>query len=341
MANKPCALCGSISGYEDAQLIGTYALSGPLYDCPNCGRYRLDRTLEQEWSQWDEGDKFRLACLLREHKLQGHGGLFGIFPDTRDSLSPSDSPHFARWQRISELLSEFPSATQLIDRGLMNLSALVRHPMDRIKRPAKELAFLMFCPAPNLGDQLAFMEEMYLLRRGDCAGSTVEVVIAPAGWERIDQLKQRHGESRQAFVAMWFSAEMDGLYRNGFAPAIQEAGYEPKRIDCLEHNNKICDQIVAEIRRSRFLVADFTAGSCKQCEKCELREGCKEKIRARGGVYFEAGFAMGLRIPVIWTVREEQIDEVHFDTRQYNHIVYRMARDLRERLRNRIEATIH
>ncbi|NLX04503.1 MAG: hypothetical protein GXY33_05100 [Phycisphaerae bacterium] len=34
-------------------------------------------------------------------------------------------------------------------------------------------------------------------------------------------------------------------------------------------------------------------------------------------------------------------DQVHFDTRQYNHIVYEDAEDLRVKLRNRIAATIH
>lgn len=41
-----------------------------------------------------------------------------------------------------------------------------------------------------------------------------------------------------------------------------------------EHSNKIDDEIIGEIRRSAFIVADFTGH--------------------RGGVYFEAGFAMGL-----------------------------------------------
>jgi hypothetical protein len=49
---------------------------------------------------------------------------------------------------------------------------------------------------------------------------------------------------------------------------------------------------------------------------------------------------MGLGIPVIWTVRKDQIDQTHFDTRQYNHITYETADELRAKLRNRIKATI-
>ena len=39
-------------------------------------------------------------------------------------------------------------------------------------------------------------------------------------------------------------------------------------------------------------------------------------------------------------VRNDQIDHVHFDTRQYNHIVYKNAEDLKVQLTNRIRATI-
>ena len=60
----------------------------------------------------------------------------------------------------------------------------------------------------------------------------------------------------------------------------------------------------------------------------------------RGGVYFEAGFAMGLGIPVIWTCRDTDINDLHFDTRQYNHIPWANPKELRVRLQNRIEATI-
>ncbi len=49
---------------------------------------------------------------------------------------------------------------------------------------------------------------------------------------------------------------------------------------------------------------------------------------------------MGLGIPLIWTCHEDHIGEAHFDTRQYNHIVWSTPEDLRERLTARIEATV-
>ena len=117
---------------------------------------------------------------------------------------------------------------------------------------------------------------------------------------------------------MWFSDELNEAWHQGFEPALTSTGFDPLRVDLAEHTGKIDDFIVAQIRRSGLLVADFTGN--------------------RGGVYFEAGFAMGLGIPVIWTCRETDIDELHFDTRQYNHIVWKNSEDLKERLQNRIAA---
>lgn len=134
---------------------------------------------------------------------------------------------------------------------------------------------------------------------------------------------------------------MSNFYDNGIKLAIEDAGYDCMRIDNQEHNNRIDDEIIAEIRKSRFVVADFTAGCCEMCDTCKHSTNCLDKVRPRGGVYFEAGYANGLGIEVIWTVRKDQLDQVHFDARQYNFIDYETAEELRTRLRNRIKATIH
>ena len=131
-------------------------------------------------------------------------------------------------------------------------------------------------------------------------------------------------DSSQAFVAMWFDPTMTDAYQRGIEPAIQEAGYKPSRIDQKEHLNKIDDEIIAEIRRSRFLVADFTQGS----------DG------ARGGVYYEAGFAHGLGLPVIFTCHKDSVETLHFDTNHYNHIIWTDHEELSRKLKNRIIAVI-
>ncbi|MDB5611862.1 MAG: uncharacterized protein JWP25_8762 [Bradyrhizobium sp.] len=153
-------------------------------------------------------------------------------------------------------------------------------------------------------------------------GATVRPTVQ--GWQRLDELNRPRTDLTQAFVAMWFSERTNEAYSNGIEPALIGAGYRPVRVDKKEHNNKIDDEIIAEIRRSRFLVADFT---------CEPKN-------VRGGVYYEAGFAQGLGIPVIWTCKDASLPDLHFDTRQYSHIVWKTPEDLLVQLRNRIGATI-
>ena len=52
-------------------------------------------------------------------------------------------------------------------------------------------------------------------------------------------------------MAMWFDQRVVGLYELGIGPAIEAAGYKPLRIDQKPDANKIDDEIIAEIRRSR------------------------------------------------------------------------------------------
>jgi len=64
------------------------------------------------------------------------------------------------------------------------------------------------------------------------------------------------------------------------------------------------------------------------------------KTGQRGGVYFEAGFALGLGKPVIWTCRSDDMEKLHFDTRQYNHVTWNTPIELKDKLVNRILATL-
>ena len=153
----------------------------------------------------------------------------------------------------------------------------------------------------------------------------LKIILDVKGLERLESLATNK-DSRQVFVAMWFDESMDAIYDQAIKPAIEETGYHPMRIDRKDHNNKIDDEIIAEIKKSRFLIADFSHG----------------QGGIRGGVYYEAGFAHGLGIPVIFTCRASDQDKLHFDTRQFNHIIWEEQKpeELKKALQNRIRATI-
>ncbi len=281
-----------------------------------------------------------LACLVQEKNLCRESKIYAVLDDRMPPPEEHFSKHSILYWHVSQLLAEFPKPAEFIDRALVRLAGMTRHPMDTVEQSTDDASFSLFCPPENLPTFVTYLKDSGLVGGAASANDEVNLTITPAGWNRIDQLSRSGKASKQAFVAMWFANEMADIYDKGIKPAIDESGFEPRQMSFVQHNNKICDEIVAEIRKSRFIVADFSAGQCRKCDECEHEADCKDKVRPRGGVYFEAGFAMGLGIPVIWTVRKDQIDDVHFDTRQYNHIVYDSAEDLRKKLHNRIAATI-
>lgn len=312
-----CRLCG-----KELQAENSVPPDARMCECVNCGRYVIDFLGERELTA-DAEKLFRAACLVRETHVRQPQSFIGIFSKRNHPAWSSGIPFTERWE-IGELLARWPSATEMIDRALVNLSAFVDHPYSPLVIKFGEDEHLLFCRQQEAIRMTRHMEAMGLIVVSTVSSGGIHIEIAPHGWLRIDELAKtpkRSSESDQAFVAMWFDSGTDAIFRQGIEPGIRDAGYIPNRIDLCQHNNKICDQIVAEIRRSRFVVADFTG--------------------QRGGVYFEAGFALGLGTPVIWLVRKDEIDGVHFDTRQFNHILYESAEDLRKQLTDRINATIH
>ena len=144
--------------------------------------------------------------------------------------------------------------------------------------------------------------------------------VLPGGYIAADKLTRQAQPSDKGFVAMWFDVTLNPAYENGFQIGIMNAGYDPVRVDRVEHTNRIDDEIIAHIRAASFVVTDFTGH--------------------RGGVYFEAGFAIGLNLPVIWTCQKDDMKDLHFDIRQYNTIDWETPKDLALRLQRRIEATV-
>ena len=147
--------------------------------------------------------------------------------------------------------------------------------------------------------------------------------ITVPGYQHVAEQTTKKDLS-QCFVAMWFDDSMKQAYKEGIEKAIKECGYTCRRIDQKQHLNKICDEAIAEIRRSRFVVADFTHGA----------DG------ARGSVFYEAGFAHALGLPVIFSCQKDQEKSLHFDTRQYPHILWEKPEDLYAQLREKIGALI-
>lgn len=147
------------------------------------------------------------------------------------------------------------------------------------------------------------------------------------GWEHFYELQRGHALSRRAFMAMKFGdPETDDLFKGPFKTAVQDAGFELRRLDEEPRAGLIDDRLRVEIRQSRFLIADLT--------------------HANPGAYWEAGFAEGLNKPVIFTCRKSVFDDPnkrpHFDTNHHLTVVWDPANlhEAVEQLKATIRATL-
>jgi nucleoside 2-deoxyribosyltransferase len=331
--NSVCFLCG-ISGkgwtYRKTLPPGFRGAGDIIkfYDCPNCGHYGIDKIVEHNI---DASDKQKLSQLAAERHLHHKIGFI---------LSNDDKAIFIDGlplNKMETLLKDYPQdAIEILDRAFYNCATLLQKPTEvysisELNTPAlqqlpirfNQLTQTMFIEKNAFSfitmlNQLEYCDYIRIVK--NIPDLYCYFLISPKGWQHFRELKKRPaGDSRQAFVAMWFDKNRESFY-SAIEKACTDTGYKALRIDNKEHNEKICDQIIAEIRKSRILIADMTG--------------------QRGGVYFEAGFALGFGLPVIYVVDQCDKDKLHFDTRQYNHIIYENDEDLYVRLKHRIEATV-
>jgi hypothetical protein len=281
--------------------------------CGVCGKFRLDTSAQSvlEFLR-DEGDErlHKVSYILRTLSEKATGkrdnSLFPVYSQD-DFEEMLDLPQPPIQEKLNALLkhlsrlSAFPGDRQEFD-GANDYSVLCA-------KNATEANFYM----NSLLDQGLLADRPQLTQFGTTFS------LSANGWIELDRLARSGSDSSNAFVAMWFNPSRKAFFE-AMSRAINDAGYFPIRVDLVEHINRIDDEIISQIRQSRVLVADLTG--------------------QRNGVYFEAGFMLGLGRPVIWACENNDLQNVHFDTRQFNTIDYADADDLRIRLQFRIEAIL-
>lgn len=127
--------------------------------------------------------------------------------------------------------------------------------------------------------------------------------------ERLSQgrrllLRPRADKQTSVFVACAFGKDdIDALYEKHLEPACSSINYHPVRVDMNEPPQTITEDIMRGITEAACVLADLTY--------------------ARPSVYFEAGLAHGLGIPLILCCRKDHyrshLDDtrVHFDLEQF------------------------
>jgi hypothetical protein len=272
------------------------------FACPACGRYEVGLLLATGvLSQLNPSDR-RLAGLSAYVRESNKRGEAPVLRSENWEDLAAGYLHASAREKLRRVLERAEELTTRAGEAVKIYQAL-DYPLFHALE--SEVPFLV----------KTLIDQELLEQKSDA------YVITAKGWEQLEPAG-RGGAPGTCFVAMSFKPELDAAYDEGIRPAVTtDCGFDVIQLSRVEHSENINDKIIAEIRRAQFLVADFTFHPA--------------------GVYFEAGFGLGLGRLVIWTCRKDHFDErVHFDTRPYNHILWQHESELREKLRNRIRALV-
>jgi hypothetical protein len=311
MSKSTCPVCETESEITDIR--AAYEIH-----CPRCGHFSIGEMAAGEIKHWAKQQRTNLSGWIRENPE------CKIY--TQDLKILGGLPNLTVGEKAEKLLDylsqNYPKPGEKIDDGLV-FSEATRDDASTDRPTVSIIKPILLGVSRSLDVfELMFLIYDYLISERGFLSETPEsyLRITPKGWAHIDSKRQANPNSQIGFIAMWFNESVNGA-RMAIEKGIMAAGYKPFRVDQKEHNNKIDDEIIAGIRGSKFLVADLTDH--------------------RGGVYYEAGFAQGLGLEVVWLCRKSDMEKMHFDIRQYNCIPWEDDKlpELTRALQKRIEAS--
>jgi hypothetical protein len=293
--NSKCPICGT-----DAYQGPDWAV--PDFECIRCGQFKVS-DIPQGWLQVKSPDHMvRLSGWVREQNASGN--VPTITPDVSKRISTMSLPRY-------------------LDRALKVLKIIaVKYPGLERWSAAREVSEDLDIIAASYSQDATDAYELIQILRDEgfltYDGGVFHVSVP--GLLKIEAMSGSGTASGQGFVAMDFAESMRDAWTNGFDPGIRAAGFRPMRIDSKDYVGGITDEIMSEIRQSRFVVADYTG--------------------QKSGVYFEAGFALGLGLTVIPTCRADEIKNLHFDIRHLNTLPWNTPSHLADGLTKRIRGVV-
>lgn len=294
--DSTCNVCGimqtprlpPIQGFE-TQSVGR--------NCARCGSYYLMGTAETALPnliQQHKIDRSVLSHRLRK-RYDASGKPIQLFED--DLLV-----------YVGDL--QLPRPQEQVDNLVLWMGRSQKTPDQWAQATIPQLAAIMGTSAGTDGraDEPAFNWLLNQIRMSNLFtsetmqnGSALGFRLTFEGWKSFHELNSRVIASRTAFMAMKFNeATLNTVVSECFRPAVINAGFTLRVLNEQQPAGLIDNQIRASIRSARFVIADLSHDN--------------------DGAYFEAGFAEGMGLPVIYTCEASKFRThgTHFDT---NHSI--------------------
>jgi hypothetical protein len=276
------------------------------YRCPQCGEFVLTmiarRTLEALLAN-QSNSRIILSYTIR--KMQGNE------PPTLDHC------------KIKAILTNnrLPSLREQ-ENNLIHYLGNNSNPGVKI---SMDLSLLFGVVGSINGAGIEFVithlqESGFLTHRKDQSQVKEILKLTMKGWERHEDILRGNIDSKKAFMAMPFNdSTLDEVYKR-FKATVAQTGFDLQRIDEQPKAGLIDDRLRVEITTSRFLLVELTRGN--------------------KGAYWEAGFAEGLRKPVIYTCEKAFFKQegTHFDTN--HHLTIQWEVDKINEALDELKATI-
>jgi len=178
------------------------------------------------------------------------------------------------------------------------------------KAPAKEFkekVLEVFPELPNHGPK----QPTKVVATESNTSATEEIAYLPGAFRPVAMPTV---SDKDVFIIMSFDKGQRDAYFVSIEPTLKSLGFNPIRVDQIQHNATVTPEIMRQIEKSVFIIADLTG--------------------ERPNVYYEVGYSHRADKEVILVSKKSTA--VHFDVAAINRIEYEDYTELSDALRKRV-----
>ena len=304
--------------------LGEKATAANSYNCPYCGFYQISYALFSVFKHEYCNQKHLIAGFLGEINRANHVKPYALTIDTANNiLSDVRIP-----KTVMEKLEKFLYYCYLEYDFIGQEFGIDPAWLKKSFGPDRKLIIgdsgrenISYIISSELSGVIIAMEQLHWVRVTEkVADNALCFSLTTQGLLKAEQIVRGNQSSNKVFVAIEYHNDYRKTMDLAITPACDACGFQAFLASDTEHNHNINDEMIVDIKRSKFIISDFTNNN--------------------EGAYYEAGYAEGLGLPVIKCCHKDSIDKLHFDVNHDKFIVYSDLSDYKNQLKTRIRATI-